>query len=365
MIAPIVVMAADAAPVLQQMPNDYDRAVEARRNARPNDALRILDRLRRTRPSDADVALERGLTLLQLGRIAEAEAEFVRTLRLAPTYDDARLGLARIAYGQGDYEKAAAGVEPLAASGNPEATELLSRVRAAMAAAPLDWQVNVSTTYSSFEGDRQDWVDTIIAARGRISPSAHLMGSIQPSRRFGRTEVYSEIGGELELADNASIHAAAGFTPDAQFLPSWRVTAGARVKVRDGRNATVLLLDVTQAHYAVGDVQTLAPGIEQYLGNGKTWLTGRWINVVDELGEMRTGWSLRGDTMLSDKFRIFAGYADVPDSSAGRTIDTHNVYGGAAYDLGNRYALTFTLGHEQRSIGADRTMGSLGLTMRF
>lgn len=361
--AALVVLAQPAATA--SIPIDYDRAVQARQAGHPNEALRILDRLRAAKPQDADIALQRGLALFQAGRRGEAKVEFRRTLLLAPTYDEARVGLARIAYGRGENDSAAAQLEPLAARGVPEARELLEQVQAAIKAVPPDWQVDVSTAYSSFKDGRADWVDVAIGARYRLSPTVRLTGSIQPSHRFGRTEVYSELGAEVDLAPNASVHGSVGFTPDADFRPGWRVSAGTRVKVREGDSATVVLFDVTQASYAVGDVQTLTPGIEQYFAGGRAWVTGQWINLVDENGRMRTGWSLRGDTLATDRLRLYAGYAHTPDTSAGRTIRTKTVFGGAAYNLSDRFSLNLSLAHEDRSIGSDRNVVALGFGAAF
>ena len=118
------------------------------------------------------------------------------------------------------------------------------------------------------------------------------------------------------FAPGANVYVLIGGTPDADYRPEWQLGAGAAVRLHGGPYATVAQLDFRQADYPTGDVQTVTPGIEQYLG-GNAWVTVQWINVWDRFRHS-SGWLVRGDVMATDRLRLFAGAADAPDLDAGR-----------------------------------------------
>jgi YaiO family outer membrane protein len=155
-----------------------------------------------------------------------------------------------------------------------------------------------------------------------------------------------------------------GATPDADFRPEWQVGAGGYVRLRDGGSPTILTLDARQAHFSAGDIQTLSPGVEQYLGE-RFWATARLINIFDERGDLQTGWLLRGDLLATERLRLFAGAADAPDTSEGVVIETFSLFAGLSYDLNDRFSMRMSVAHEDRQTGADRLQLSLGVGTRF
>lgn len=135
--------------------------------------------------------------------------------------------------------------------------------------------------------------------------------------------------------------------------------------MRVGDGGTVLTLDAREAQYAAGDVQTLTPGVEQYFAGGRAWLTARWINVFDELGDHRSGYLARLDGYATDRLRLFAGFSDAADTSAGAVIDTKAVFGGVVLDVDEATTLRLSAARENRETGADRTEVSLGVGFAF
>ena len=136
------------------------------------------------------------------------------------------------------------------------------------------------------------------------------------TRRFDQTDTYGEARIDYRFSPGGYAYVLAGGTPGADHRPKWQLGAGASVRVHGGPYATILRLDLRQADYPTGDVQTVNPGIEQYL-NGRAWITAQWINVWDNATHS-SGWLLRGDVMPTDRLRLFAGAADAPDLDAGR-----------------------------------------------
>lgn len=317
----------------------YQAGVAARTAGDPAGAIPLLEEAARLEPENADVHLQLGLALLATGALDGAEASLRRTLALAPNYRDAQDALARL-----EQRRRA-----------PEAAPALPFHR---------WRLDLDGSYSALDRGRQDWKEGSVRLSYAIDEDTSVAGAVEVSRRFGRTDTYGEVRLDQRF-EGGGFYIGVGGTPDADFRPEWQISAGGSVRVRGGENPTSLTLDLRQARYAVGDIQTVSPGVEQYILAGRAWLTGRLINVFDERGEHSLGWMARGDLMASDRLRLFAGIADAPDTSEGVVIETFSVFGGLAYDVNERTTLRLSLAHEDRETGSDRLQVGLGLGLRF
>jgi YaiO family outer membrane protein len=336
-VLPLLALAlVSAAPPAGDPETLYREGVAARHAGDSATAVRLLRQAVEASPDDADAWLQLGLALGQAGRIDEAEAALARTLALAPDYRDAR-----------------------------EALDRLAARRAGDAAPEPRWRADLDGSWSALSAGQPDWYEAALRIRGQASPEGAVTAAAEAARRFGATDVYGELRVDARLSDSASAYVRAGGTPDADFRPKWQVGAGGAVRLRGGPAATVATLDASQARYRSGDVQTVTPGIEQYVAGGRAWLTGRWINLFDENGRHRSGWLARGDYMASDRLRLFAGAADAPDVSEGVVTDVFTLFGGAAVAVSPRTELRLSVAHEDRARGADRLQVGMGLGLRF
>lgn len=347
---------------LAQSNGSYEEAVAARQAGNPERAAALLRPIVSANPANADAQVQLGLALLALDRLDEAEQAFRQALAVAPDYADARVGLARIAQRRGDEAAALAELDRVDPA-YPDAAAL----RAQLAGEPAgpDWRLDVDGSYSALGHGRADWQELSVQLRRQMTADTAVAGRVEVARRFDNTDVYGELRVDQALSDRVSAYASFGGSPGADFLPEWQIALGAAARITDGGNATVLTLDTRHAQYAAGDVQTVSPGIEQYLADGRIWLTGRWINIFDEDGDHQSGYLLRADAMASDRLRLFAGYSDAPDTSEGVVVDTQTVFGGAALELDDRTSLRLSLAHEDRETGVDRTQVSLGIGLGF
>jgi len=339
----------------------YRQAVAARQQGDPQRAVDLLAPVVAADPANADAQVQLGYALLALERLDEAEHAFRAALAVAPAYADASLGLARIAQRRGDNEAALRELAPVDPS-NPEARTLRAQLAGA---AGTRWSLDVDGSYSAVEGAQPDWREGTMQLRHQASEATAVSARVEAARRFGATDVYGEVGVEHKLSSRARAYVTLGFTPDADFRPRYQIGAGGSLRVTDGGTATVLTLDARQAEFAAGDVQTVSPGIEQYLAGGRVWLTARWINLFDENGDHQSGYLIRADGQVMDRLRLFAGMSDAPDTSEGIVVDTRSYFGGVSYDLDERVTLRASLAREDRETGADRTQFGLGLGLRF
>lgn len=361
--AAALLLAPQQAPA-QPTADPYADAVAARAAGDAQRAEALLRPLIAADPANSDAHLQLGLALLAQDRLDEAEAAFRRTLELAPAYADARIGLARIAQRRGDRGAALAaldGVDPA----NAEARALRTALAGVASGAEPRVRLDFDLSFSDLDEPSQDWQEASLRARYQASRRTAVGGALELSDRFGRTDLYGELRIDRSLREGSGFHILAGATPDADFRPRWQLGAGGFVRVAAGANPTVLTLDGRNARYDSGSIQTLTPGVEQYLLGGRAWLTARWINIFDEEGDHHSGWLARGDLMASERLRLFAGLAEAPDTSAGIVIDTFSLFGGVSYDLTDRHAIRLWLAHEDRQSGSDRLEFGIGVGTRF
>ena len=347
----------------QTIEEDYRAAVAARLSGDPAGALERLQRVVVADPDNADARLQLGLSLLALDRLPEAEAAFDETLALAPDYADARIGLARVAQRRGDVRLALRTLAPL--RDHPEAAALRLQLEGAAEGQRRLWRIDAGVSYSFLEGDQPDWRELNVALRHQVSPRTSVALGLQAARRFGVGDIYGEALIEHAFSERASVYLLAGATPEADFRPEWQLGLGGSLRVRDGGAATVLRADARLARFPSGDIVTLTPGVEQYMLDGRVWLTAQWINIFGEDGGHDAGWLLRGDVLATPRLRLFAGVADAPDVTEGIVVETLSAFGGAAWQVGGRHELRVSLAHEDRASGSDRTTVSIGLGLRF
>lgn len=357
-----VLIAVPAAAAAQAPRDLYTEAVAARRAGEPARAAELLRQLIAVEPQNADAHLQLGLSLLALGKLGEAEAAFRRTLTIAPAYADAQIGLARVAQRRGDREGALALLEPVNPA-NSEAGEL-RRALTAGAAGPGRVRVDLDVSYSDLDSPAADWREGSLRVQGQVGEQTAVAAGVEVSERFGRTDVYGEVRVEQRVGEHGGVYVLLGATPNADFRPEWQVGLGGFARLLGGRNPTSLTLDARQARYASGDIQTVNPGLEQYIGD-RFWLTARWINIFDEDGDHQAGWLLRGDFLATPRLRLYAGAADAPDTSEGLVIDTFSLFGGISYDLTERLTTRLSVAREDRETGSDRLQIGLGLGTRF
>lgn len=359
----IVSAAPPGAPPAADAETLYRDGVAARHAGDPARAVALLRQAVAAEPDNADARLQLGLALTALGRLDEAEAELRRTLEIAPGYEDARIALARIAQRRGDREAALAALEPVGAE-NREAIDLRAQL-ARRDPEEARWQLDIDGSYSALDGGRADWTEGAVQLRHRASERTAVTGTIEAARRFGNSDVYGELRIDQRLSPDATAYVSVGGTPDADFRPRWQIGAGGSVRVRRGPEATVLTLDARQARYRAGDIQTVTPGVEQYVAGGRFWLTGRMINIFDENGRHHAGWMARGDALAGRRLRLFAGAADAPDVSEGIVTDTFTLFGGAAIEVRDRTTLRFSIAHEDRDGRGKRLQLGVGLGFRW
>lgn len=314
-----------------QAADPYDQAVAARLAGRNAEAIRILEPLSRERANDADVWLNLGLVYMAEGRLDDADRALATARTLAPDYRDVKDAQARLA-----------------------------RMRAEPATPA--WRLDAGASYSRLSAGLEPWRGAWLYLGRRMGANSVTFG-VEHTDRFGRSDIYLE--GQAARDFGAwNGYGAVGGTPDADHRPEVALKAGAGLNGGDigGGWAARPGIDTSWARYASGDVKSLQPRLT--LEHEMLALTGRWIATWDEFDEFRSGYSLNGELRVTDRWRLYAGWADAPESSEGVTIDVRAASLGVGVDLDERTAIRLDGTKEDRG-PYDRDEVSVGLTRRF
>ncbi|MFL6734919.1 MAG: YaiO family outer membrane beta-barrel protein [Sphingomicrobium sp.] len=333
----------------------------ARRAGQPQKAVDLLSRALRADPRNADIQLQIGLAELTLGQLEAAEAAFHRTLQLAPGYADARIGLSRIALRRGLHKAALAHLYPIG-SGNAEADALHRQIETAKAQAPWRWRIDLDGSHTELD-DGSEWTSAAAVLQHRPNAATTIAVTAERTRRFGGTDVYGEARLDYRFSASNSAYVFAGGAVEPQHRPRVQLGLGAASRLHGGRYATIVRLDLRHADYATGDVQTVTPGIEQYLA-GRAWVTAQWINIWDGPTHS-SGWLVRGDALPLESVRVFVGMADAPDLDTGRVRRTRSGFAGIALDLGNQLSARLSYAVDDPERSPTRRTAALGMGYRF
>jgi len=369
-----VLVAAGAVPAFAQAPaqDPYARGVELRQAGRAAEAIPLLEAASRgPGATDADVWLNLGLAYSAVGRFDDAERALAEAERLAPAYADVDVARARLAFWRGDLADAERQLAPLLAAQPPnaDARALSDQIAAARRApaAPVSsettdrarWRLDLGATY----GDRTKGLSSTRigqAALSRTRDGVTVGGSVEHARQFGASDTYLE-----GLLARRWGYVAVGGTPNADFRPEWAIRAGLVSSARalgGGWNAQ-LAVDGGHARYPTGGVWSLHPSLTVARGEALS-LTARWINVVDETDEYRSGYALRGGWRPVPRLLLQAGWSHAPESSEGVTVRVKAASLGAAFDVSDDLTLRLDGVHEDRP-AYDQDLVSVGVTRRF
>lgn len=330
--AVLAALAALALPsaALAQTASAYEQGVAARLDGRPAEAATLLRAWLAEHPEDVDVRLQLAYAELALGNLDAAETGFRAVLAAAPGYADARTGLDQV------------------------------ETRRDEGGLGLASELTLEGAISDLEGAASDWHEAGIRLRLPAGRLTALEGAGTYYRRFGLEDV--ELAGTVvhRAGQDLWVRGEASITPNADFRPQWGLAGGLDWRLRGGDAATVLTLDARYQDFPTQHVTTLAPGLVQYVARGRAWITARAFGVIPEGGDLQVGWLVRGDVAPADRYRLFAGIADGPDTDLGVVTDVTSLFGGFEVPLGERFGLIGSVGRDWREAGADRTDFRLG-----
>lgn len=309
----------------------------------------------------------RGRLAYYQGDLDQAESTFRDVLRQQSDNVQALLGLGDVKAAQGehaearDYYRQAAAIDPHSA----EIAERLKREPPPV----LPWRLDTAASYSTFSREpRKPWRELFQQVSYRASLATTVHGRVELSKRFDQFDSYLQGGVDHRLSKWMSGYVYAGGTPSPDFRERWAVMGGGTVRLWPGKEivgATVATLDAKEANYLSGDVTTVKPGAQQYFLAGRLWLTGQWINTIDESGNHLQGWLGRIDAQVIDRVHVFGGLAEAPETSENVTLGTSSIFGGLIVDLSQLVSARLDYAREDRERSFVRETLTLSVSLRF
>jgi YaiO family outer membrane protein len=334
------------------------RAAEARRAGRFSQAAQIASCVLSRYPSDADAWFELGASKSALDQRAEARQAYLRALDLAPTNDDARLGLARLSWWDGDRTAANTWLASIsdARKQDPEVLDLQRTINTAEKPAAA-WRADLAIAQSQLTQDLPDWKE-LRASLYRREGATGFGLALEHARRFEREDLYIEAQATHQVG-LTTWSLALGATPNADFRPETSIRLGAEA----AHGQWQLAAYASRSEYAAGPVAKLDLRAVRNLGDtAQIFLQTGVVN--DENGDNHFGYGVGAAWRLSSGPTLDAGWSDSAESSDGATVEVQAISAGAAFDISKTLRVRLGLTHELRD-AYDRTEASLALTRTF
>lgn len=361
-----------AAALAQTAPDARSAAIaEARAAVARGDhgaAIARLERLRAAAPDDPEILRLLGSAYAYDKRYPEAIATLREAQRRAPEDLDIRTALARAWLWSGDREAAQRELDAIAARApdNPDVAAIrnqLAQREDRPAAARSGVYANQGIARVSLDnGPDRTWWTTSFGAFGQIASGSTLSLEIEREDRDFAVDTHILARLDQQFAPGWRGYVAAAVTPEAQFREQWSVRGGIEADV--ARNLT-LLADVRHADYGAVHSTAVEPGVRFGVPALRSSATLRMINLWDERGAHRSGWSARVDTETRGGTALFAGVASYPDTEAGITRRVRSGFLGAAIPVSAAVTIRATGEYERRVDTYTRKGLSLGLQLRF
>ncbi|MFC6197719.1 YaiO family outer membrane beta-barrel protein [Ponticaulis profundi] len=340
----------------------FEDGTRARYAGELDRAVDIFQRLTQENPDNSDAWVQLGLTYLNLQRLDEAEEALKRALRIAPDYEDAYLGLARVEWYRGNRSAAQSYLERAGTSQDANAL----RAQIDSAASGPRWRADASIGYSELTENLPGWSEGALSLGYRLSDATTLTTGLQYARRFDNTDLFLHAGLTHSLDNRALLYMSLGGAPDGDFRPEFEFRAGGDFPMVSSSQRDLEIwgqISASTASFASGDVQSASAGLQLRLDNDRYRIGARLIGLSDETDESRNGYALDGAWQVTDTIRLLSGYADSPETSEGVTVDVKSYHIGARFQFETHGFQVVALTEERGAY--DRTGLVLATNWRF
>lgn len=322
-------------------------------------ALCVVEAVLVLEPLSADAWVESGLAHSASGHNERAREAFLRALQIAPDYDDARIGLARLAYRAGNADEARAWLSGVSqARLNDSEITPLRRSLMARHADDGSWRIDAFAAYSSLSADLTPWREASWSVMRRDGDRS-FGAALEVAERFGISDVYGEVR-IYRSVGAATWGLALGGASDAHFRPEAAIRAELSVPVNE---RWVLSGALNVARYSVGEIDRLGLRAERTVGESLR-LSGQGIVVRDETDALRTGYALGAAWQAPRGVEFSLAWSDAPESAEGVTIDVRSIGVGAAADISPGLRVRAGILREERD-AFDRIEFSLAVARTF
>ncbi len=370
-LAALTLLASPAAASAQARVEDRDAVIaEARAAVARGDNVAAVARLEDARaasPDDPEILRLLGSAYAYAQRHREAIATLRAAQALAPEDLDIRAALARAYLWSGD--RAAARRELVAIEARDPGNAELAAIRDQLALPQGERPTTRAGVFAAQSvadvsldnGPDRTWWTTTLGAFAPITRGTTLSVEAEREDRDFAVDTHLLARIDHQFSPGWRGYLAAAVTPEADFREQWSVRGGMEAGL--GRQVA-LLADVRHADYGSTQVTAIEPGVRFGVPALRSSATLRMINLWDEQGAHRSGWSARVDTETRSGAGLFAGVASYPDTEAGITRRVRSAFVGAAIPVTPHVTIRATGDYERRVDTYSRKGLTLGLQIR-
>ena len=336
-----------------------DRAIAARSANDLSGAQCEIEELLRGDPRNADAWVQLGFIQSASGNDADARSAFGHALEIAPGYDDAKFGMAQLAYRSGDAENARHWLQQMNPDRmqDPEVATLNHAIAQSLRGA-RSWRADTSVSSSSLTSDLDPWREAAVSLTHRAGDT-WIGGGIEYAQRFGDSDLF----GEVRLArawGSGSWGLALGGAPNARFKPE----SSGRVEFATSQQQDWALDgSLTFARYNAGWIDRLGLRATHALHDDFK-ASVQAIVVRDEADELLTGYAVGASWQPQGRPDFTMTWTDAPESSEGVTVIVRSLGLGIGLDVAPNLRVRVGALQEQRDV-FDRFELSLSVARTF
>lgn len=331
------------------------------------EAESIVDRVLANHPDYLDAWMLKGRIAYYQNQFSSAELAFAKARKIAPQNLELLLAMGDVQAAQGDFDAARATYQN-AYRLFPNSAEALERSRRDFAE-NKPWQASVSVSHSKLERiPLNDWLSVVTSLNRTLDENNKLGVSIEYARRFSLNDVQLSTTLNHKIASHLSGYLTLGMTPDDEFLPAWSASAGTDMRWRQGEGKignSHVGVDIGYRKYISNKVALFDLWLQQYFFSDQLVFTLKSINSSVSGGNNTNGWLGRVDIAPSDRYHLYAGYADAPESDRGAVTSTKSAFMGVIFHSSNTLDLRIDYARHDRENSYLRKEYVIGLSSKF
>lgn len=291
-------------------------------------ALTDVDRVLEQNPTNTEAINLGGRVTLYQNQPNRAIERYQQTLAIDPNNLEALVGLHDAYRNMGESDRAAEYLS-LAAVVDPNNMDVRTRQDQQVVPEP-SWQVTYGYGNSHFKRiPLGDWYDSFIEVHRRDGHGNDLYGRVENQGHFGMSDTLLTLGTVRNITGTMPWGARLEYSPDAVFVPDFRVNAFVSPRIREGEDTwgpTIGNVSLQYASYPAAQVVQLGLGIDQYLFNGRVWVSPSITTVRDENNDTITGWNLRANLLVNQDMLTGFGYGESPQTESAVTAITRTTH---------------------------------------
>ena len=352
----------------------YDQARALRNNGQALEAQRLLENSLIINPLLASSHSLLAEILAANGQFDKASDHIEIALKFSPNDPDIMMAQARILSWQEKNAAALLVMNDVVADfpDYKDAEDFHNKLRdinETIDAVRMAWRADLSFSKSTFSRvSLTPWKQTTVALSRKLNDENSISFTLDAAERFSLHDVSMVARINHSFSASKGVYASLLHTIGAEFLPKWTVAGGGYFKIYEGNGLlgpTITGVDVKYSSYGLVKVKGVDVWLSQYLFSGQGWLTFRSINSFVNDGKNPKGYSIRGDLIVHDRARIYAGFADAPESDRGIVTTTTSYFGGMVITINPNLSFNAGYAHHDREGSYIRKEVGVGLTYKF